>query len=125
RKTNSRVIHPNENPARAALRTSGAGNRVQFVSKATRLKLPSGLLTYQIRHPCCHITAALCSYTGTEMELSALIPVVSVHQSLKGGCPNDEDGFHRGGSRSGADDCSAHYSGQGPRRRCSARARSG
>src|SRR5215472_9362979 len=94
-------------------RPLGLSSRVAFC-----LSVP--LLIMTIRHPC---WPDYCSPVPKKIEIAGVClhrkgngtfharPRCIYASSLKGGCPNDENRFHRGGSRSGADDCSAHYSG--------------
>src|SRR5256885_15967072 len=55
------------------------------------------------------------------LSLHDALPILSLIKLQEDA--NDEARFRRGGSLSGANHCPAHYSGQGPRRRCSARDR--
>src|SRR5262249_25761731 len=82
----------------------------QFVSKATRLGSrvafclsDKASVLSDHRSPVPGIEIASDFYTGREMELFALVPRCIGSSSLKEDAPNDEDRFHRGGSRSGAD----------------------
>jgi hypothetical protein len=57
--------------------TSGTGSLRQFVSKATRAETPRVAFWQSVR-PAFEIASDF--YTGREMELFALVPVVSVYQ---------------------------------------------